>query len=149
MILIFSNKRKQDGFLVLTLVLLVCATLIIITTGLLLRSISQTNGGLDSENSLKALSTVNSCGEYALSQMTASSTDATTTASRWGFASTTGMALNIGSEICYIYPIIASGTDKIIKASSTVSSFTRKILIDVATNSPAIIVSSWKSVADF
>lgn len=149
MALIFFNKRKKSGFLVLTLVLIVCTTVLIVTTGLLLRSISQTRSGADSEKSLKALSTVNACGEYALRQMIASSTNATTTAMNWEFGSTTGMELNVGSETCYIYPIVASGTDRIIKASSTVSSFTRKILIEVATNSPSMVVSSWQTVADF
>jgi len=147
MTLFFLNKRKNKGFLVLTLVLIVCSTILIITTGLFLRSISQTKGGSDSENSLKALGAANACGEYALRQMIASSTDATTTESNWNYYG--DIPLLVGAETCYIYPIVASGTDKIIKASSTVSTFTKKILIDVATNSPSMVVSSWKTVADF
>ncbi len=149
--MIFSRKNKKNsgGFLVLTMVLLVCATVLAITTGILLRSVSQVNESADTENSLKAWGVVNACGEYALFQMMASSTDATTTANNWGFGSTTGLSLPVGDQTCYIYPVVASGTDKLIKASSTVSSFTRKILIDVSTNTPTTTVSSWKTVADF
>jgi hypothetical protein len=57
--------------------------------------------------------------------------------------------LSVGDETCYIYPVVASGTDRLIRASSTVSGFTRKILIDVATNTPKVVVSSWEEVADF
>ena len=132
------------------MVLLVCATVLIISTGILLRSISQVNESADTENSLKAWGAVNSCGEYSLLQMMGSSTDATTTAANWGFASTTGISLPVGDQTCYIYPVVAgSGTNKLIKASSTVNGFTKKIVIDVATNTPTTTVSSWKLVADF
>jgi hypothetical protein len=140
----FSKKHK-GGFLVLTMVLLVCATVVIIVTDILLRSIGQANESLDSENSLKALGVVTACGEYALNQIS------TTTDGRagWGFASTSGMSLAVGDETCYIYPVTASGTAKLIKASSTVSSFTKKVLIEVSTNTPNLSISSWKGVADF
>jgi hypothetical protein len=143
----FKNKKK--GFLVLTMVLLVSATVLIITSGIFLRSIWDINSTQDSELALKAWSAVNACGEYALGQMVASSTSATTTAENWDFASTTGVSLDVGTETCYIYPVTASGTAKLIKASSTVSLFTRKILIQVATNTPTTTVSLWNAVADF
>jgi hypothetical protein len=138
-------KNKKGGFLVLTLVLLVMATVLIISTGVFLRSIQELNMSADSEKAFKAWSVVNACGEYALDQMS------TTTNGRagWNFASTTGQSLAIGDETCYIYPVTLSGTDKLIMASSTVSGFTRKILIEVATNTPSLVVNSWSVVADF
>ena len=74
------KKVNNGGFLVLTMVLLVCAVVLAVATGIFLRSISQTNETADSEGALKAWGTVNACGEYALGQMVASSTSATTTA---------------------------------------------------------------------
>jgi hypothetical protein len=145
-------KKNNGGFLVLTMVLLVCATVMIISTGILLRSVSEISSTTDSEKSLRAWGAVNACGEYALLQMIASTTSTTTTANNWDFASTTGVELTDvggGDETCYIYPVVASGTAKIIKASSTVSSFTRKIQIEVATNTPNMAVTSWEAVADF
>ena len=137
-------KKNQRGFLVLTLVLLVFATVLIVAMGIFLRSIGGIKEGADSEASLKAWSTANACGEYALLQISA-----LPGYYGWGYASGTGELLSVGEETCYIYPVVASGTGKLIKASSTVSSFTRKILIDVATNSPSLKVVSWKTVADF
>jgi len=138
-------QKKEGGFLVLTMVLLVSAVVLAIATGIMLRSISGLNSSADSEKSLKAWSTVSACGEYALMQMS------TTTGGLpgWGYGSTTGQSLEINGETCYIYTVVASGTAKLIKASSTVSSFTKKILIEVATNTPNIEVSYWREVADF
>jgi len=134
----------------MTMVLIVCSIILIVVTGSLLRSMSQGSQTSGSEKSLKAWSVVNACGEYTLAQMVASSS-ATTTAMNWEFGSTTGMQLNVGAETCYIYPVgagVASGS-KLIKASSTVSGFTRKLQIEVATNTPVIILNSWEYVADF
>jgi len=146
-----KNKNNKKGFLVLTMVLLVCAAVLIIVTGALLRSVSQVQGSADSENSLKAWSAVNACGEYALLQMIASTTSTTTTAINWGFASTTGMSLDVGGgeETCYINTVTDNGTAKVVTASSTVSGFTRKIKIEVATNTPSTIINSWEYVAQF
>lgn len=143
--------KKKDGFLVLTMVLLVSITILAVLTGILLRSISDVSQTADSENALKAWSAVNACGEYALEQMIASSTSSTTTATNWNYAGdiTLSLPLPDGAETCYIYPVVASGTAKLIRASSTISRFTRKILIEVATNTPTTTVSSWSVVADF
>lgn len=137
----FENKQK--GFLVLTTVLLVCATVLIVSTGIFLRSISKVSEAGDSENSLKAWSTVNACGEYALGRM------ASTVSGQPGWAYPGGELLTVGGQTCYIYGVITEGTTKIIRASSTVASFTKKIVIEVATNTPKVIINSWSEVADF
>lgn len=140
-------KKEKGGFMVLTMVLLVTATLLSIVMGLLLRSVSNMRESSDSEKSLIAWSAVNACGEYALLQLSTT----TNGLAGWDYASTTGQSLDIGAETCYIYPIATTtGSDsKFIKASSTVSLFTKKIIIEVATNTPSIIVRSWNEVADF
>lgn len=142
MIPVLSSKKAQGGFLVLTMILIVSATVIIVATGMLLRSISEVNESADSEMSLKAWSVVNACGEHAVGQL-ASSTDSV----GWGYGG--DESLPVGGETCYIYPIETVGSAKQIKASSTVSSFTKKILIEVATNTPRLIVNSWTEVANF
>ena len=132
-----KNNKNGKGFLTLTIVILVCSVVLIIATGSLLRSISQAGESADSENSLKAWGAVNACGEYALANL----------APVWTYSG--GESLSVGSSTCYIYPIVASGTSKLIKASSTVSGFTKKILIEVATNTPSVLINSWSEVADF
>ena len=145
-----KNKKNNRGFLVLTMVLLISAVVLLISAGVMLRSIGDINQSSDSENSLQAWSTVTACGEYALGQL-ASTTDS----AGWSYAGDESSdslvpSLELGDETCYIYPIEDGDNGaKIIKASSTVSGFTRKILIEVATNSPSIIVNSWSYVADF
>jgi len=143
MILRFYSKTAKGGFLVLTTILLVCATILIIITGILLRSISEINETTDSEKSLIALSTVSACGEYTLQQL-ASSTDSV------GWSYSGDYSLSVGAQTCYIYGIEDGvGGVKLVKASSTVSGFTKKILIEVATNTPRVVVNFWKEVADF
>jgi len=139
-------KRKKGGFFVLTMVLLVGAVVLIVAVGILLRAISDVNKSADSEMSLKAWSTVNACGEYALWNMSTTSYGLL----GWDYASTTGESLDVGGETCYIY-MIEDGENgsKMVKASSTVSKFTKKILIEVATNTPSLVVNSWIEVADF
>lgn len=139
-----SFKSKKEGFLVLTMTLLVSATVLIIVTGILLRSIGQVSESGDSGAALRAWSAVNACGEYALNKLTADAGGV-----GWGYAGGESLTVGSTSDSCYIYPVEASGTDQVIKASSTVSGFTRKILIDVATNTPKVEVSSWAEVADF
>lgn len=140
-----NNIQKRGGFLVLTLILIVSAVVLVIATGVMLRSIGELNETADSEKSLKAWSTVSACGEYALLQMSTTSGGLP----GWGYGSTTGESVEIEGETCYIYPVTDSGTAKLIKASSTVSGFTKKILIEVATNTPNLVLNSWTEVADF
>jgi hypothetical protein len=142
---ISKRKTNNQGFFTLTMVLLVSVAVLAVVTGMILRSITAINQSVDSEMSLKAWSTVNACGEHALLQMSTTSDGMP----GWSYASTTGESLSVGSSTCYIYPVETSGTDKLIRASSTVSGYTKKIVIDVATNTPSLLVNSWEEVADF
>lgn len=136
-------RNRQQGFLVLTSVLLVCATVLAVASGIFLRSIGQMNQTGDSESSFKAWSTVNACGEYALGRL------ASIANGQPGWAYTGNESLTVETGTCYIYGVETINTSKLIKASSTVSNFTKKILIEVATNTPAVVISSWAEVADF
>jgi hypothetical protein len=113
------------------------------------------------ENSVKAWGSVNACAEYALLQLSTTSSGL----AGWNYASTTGELktdIDGSGNSCYIYkiePFFATSTDclnplkRCIRASSTVPSvgpgFTRKLLIEVATNTPIVTVDSWSEVADF
>lgn len=85
-------KKKQRGFLVLTMVLLVCVTVLAVVTGILLRSVDQVNQTADSEKALQAWGAVSACGEYALGKMMAS-TSATTTAQNWAYAGSESLSI--------------------------------------------------------
>ncbi len=139
-------KKDKKGFLVLTMVLIVSAVVLSVATGMFLRSLSEMTESGDSEMALKAWASVNACGEYALGQL-ASTTD--TPGWSYGGDETLNIPLADGDKTCYIYAVAPSGSGKLIKASSTVSNFTKKIQIIVATNTPSVLVSSWVEVADF
>jgi hypothetical protein len=141
--LAYGLGNKQKGFLVLTLVLLVCATVLAIASGVFLRSIGKVNEVGESEYSFKAWSAVNACGEYALGRM------ASIASGQPGWAYQGNELLTIGGQTCYIYGIITEGETKVIHASSTVSNFTKKLVIEVATNTPKVVINSWREVADF
>ena len=127
------------------MVLLVCAVVLAVGSGVLLRSISVVNQSADEEHSLVAWAAVNACGEYALGQM------ATTADSRLGWAYPGNEEVSIAGNPCYIYSIVAglAAGSKLIEASSTVSNFTKKLEIEVATNTPSVVINYWKEVADF
>jgi hypothetical protein len=144
MVLNYYNKSKNGGFLVLTMVLLVCAVVLIVATGMLFRSVGEINQSGDSEQSLKAWAVVNACAEYALSQI------GTEGGSSPGWDYGGDLLLEVGDETCYIYPVLGGEAGaKIINASSTVSGFTKKVSIEVATNTPKVKINSWIEVADF
>jgi hypothetical protein len=135
-------KKRKGGFLVLTMVLLVCTSVLAVVTGILLRSIGEINMSGDSENSLKASNVVNACAEHALLHLS------TTTDGLLGWNYLGDEELSVGDEKCYIYTLIGS-TSKTINASSTVDQFTKKVTLVVATNTPNVKVTYWEEVADF
>jgi len=139
------NKKNNRGFLVLTMVLLISAVVLAVGAGIMLRSIGEVNETSDSEMALKAWSTVNACGEYAVLELST-----TTNHEGWDYGGNDSHTVGAESYLCYIEAIEdGDGGSKIIKTSATVSDFTRKLLIEVATNTPSIIISSWELVADF
>lgn len=140
-----SQNKKEGGFLVLTMVLLVSAVVLAVGAGIMLRSIGEITETSDSEMALKAWSTVNACGEYAVLELST-----TTSHDGWAYGGAEEVLVGDDNNPCYIYPIEDGGSGaKLIKASSTVSNFTRKLLIEVATNTPSVIINSWELVADF
>lgn len=140
--LVRPAHHKQGGFLVLTMVLLVSAIVLAVSTGIYLRSISVVAETADQESATKAWSVVNACGEYALIQMAS-----TTGEGNWDYAG--DESLSVGEETCYINPVGEAGSAKVIQAFSTVGAFTKKIEIEVATNTPSIIINYWTAVSDF
>jgi len=133
--------RTKSGFVALITVLIVTAVSLIIGTTILLKAITHASMSSSEIFSAEAWTAANSCVEYALGQFSA-------TTSAWT-TYTGGNTLNLGGNNCYIFPITATGTSQLIKASSTVSSFVRKLQVVVATNTPQSVVSSWQEVGDF
>ena len=139
-----STKR---GFIALISVLIITAVSIIIGTTVVLKSISHASMSASELYSAQAWASANGCVEYVLGQYSVST-------STWDFSTTTGYkgneTRNIGGIPCYIAAITATGTGyNLIKASSTVSSYVRKLQVIVATDTPQSVISSWQEVGDF
>ncbi len=135
-----AARPLKKGFIALITVLIITAVSVIIGTTVVMKSISHASMSASELYSAKAWAAANGCVEYALGQFSLSSTTFTTYP---GLLSQT-----VGGTLCTI-TLVASGNSKVIKASSTVSSFVRKLQVTVATNTPQSVISSWQEVGDF
>ncbi|MEI6528740.1 MAG: hypothetical protein WCO10_03700 [bacterium] len=142
MITDLAKNNKTGGFVVLATVLMVSAVVVMIGSGVLLRSISSSNNSLAEEQSVHSTVSANSCAEYAMLQLS------TTTGGLPGWSYVGGQSLSLGSDTCS-YSVVNADSAKSVKASSTVSGFVHKIQVVVATSTPTMSISSWKDVADF
>ena len=146
---------NKKGFIALITVLTVSAVALVIASTILLKSITESTVSGDEISVDTAEATVDTCGEYALIHLASTTiTGYASTSNGWNnYNVSTGNSVSIGGNSCYIYPIlnIGGGTSspRQINASSTVNNFTRKLAITVATNTPAISVTSWQLVPDF
>ena len=131
----------KKGFIALISVLIITAVSIIIGTTVVLKSISHASESLSELYSAQAWSSASGCVEYALGQISVSSTT---------FSTYTGSTtMSVGSIPCQIMPIVTSGTSIVVKASSTVASYSRRLQVTVATNTPQSVISSWQELGDF
>ncbi|MFA6446071.1 MAG: hypothetical protein WCW14_02360 [Candidatus Paceibacterota bacterium] len=137
-------KIYKRGFIALILVLTVSTIALLVSAGILLQSVTEEVASSNEEMSSRAWSAVNGCVETALFKL----------ASSTGWTYTGNESITIDPDSCYILPITATGTvSKLIRASSTVSGFTRKMEVVVATTSTStplgLTVTSWQEVGDF
>jgi hypothetical protein len=140
--------RKNKGFVALISVLMITAVAMIIGVAITMRTISRTSISLFESQSTQAWSSANGCVELAISQLGVNST------STWASALDVyngGSTVSIGGIPCYLFDIVSYGVNdyRLIKASSTVGEYIRKLQVVVATNTPQIIINSWQEVGDF
>ena len=146
-----EQHRRQGGFIALITVLVVVAVSLILATSSILKSINQATIGLSEVQTTQAWASANSCVETGLGLLGANST------STWADVITgSGHAqtLTFGGIDCQLMAIIAttSGAEtdyRLIRASSTVNGYVRKIRIVAATNTPSTVLSLWQEVGDF
>lgn len=143
---IFAHTNEEKGFIALITILSVSTVALLISAGILLQSITEGITSGNEEMANRAWAASNACIETALFKL-ASSTG-------WSYAG--GETVTIDPDSCYILGVTATGTDlgsRLIKASSTVASFTRKMQAVVATTSTStplsLTVTSWQEVGDF
>jgi len=130
--------NNQEGFIALISILIIGAVVLVISIGLSLRSIGETDMSLGEQESHRALALANLCAEQALMK----------------FESTLNYSgsesIIIGNESCDILAVSGSGNlNRTIQTQSTVSNYTRKVQVVVSQISPTMQLTSWEEVADF
>ena len=131
-------NRNQQGFIALISVLIIGAVVLVISIGLSLRSVGETDMSLGEQESHRALALANLCAEQALMKLE----------SVLNYAG--NESIIIGSESCTIRPVSWSGNlNRTVETQSTVSGYTKKVQAVVSRISPTMQVTSWQEVSDF
>lgn len=132
-----KNKKLKNGFVALISILIIGAVVLVISIGLSLRSISETDMSLSQQQANNALSLANLCAEQALMKLES--------VLNYSGSET----LNIDGNSCSILAITGSGnTNRIVTTQSAVGGYTRKVKVVVSQISPIMQISSWNEVAD-
>jgi type II secretory pathway component PulK len=139
----------KKGFIALITILTVSAVALVISSTILLKSVTEAQLSRDEEAATKAWATVNACAEVAVFSLASTSNNGVAV---WTTGYPTSLQeVTVGTNTCYYVITGGTGTStaRTINASSTVSNFTRKMSVVVATNTPGLSVDSWELVAEF
>jgi len=130
--------KNQNGFIALISVLIVGAVVLVVSIGISLRSVDESNMSLDEQESHRALALANLCAEQALMKLESS------------LNYNGNESIIVGDESCDILTIGGAGNlTRTVKTSSVVSGYTRRIKVEVSRISPIMQISSWESVGSF
>ncbi len=138
--MLYRSTSTNKGFIALISVLVITAVSIIIGTTIVMKSITHASMSSSELYSSQAWAAANGCVEYTLGQFSLASTSFNSPPA--------GTIMPVGSTNCQ-FSIVTSGNSEVVKASSTVSSFVRRLQVTVATNTPQSVISSWQEVGDF
>ncbi len=136
------RNKKDAGFVALTSVLIIGAVAVLIVAGTFSRSIGEMDRGLSREFSKEALSLANLCAERALYSL------------RLDPDYSGNERFVIGNGYCDILPLEGSWeSQKIIKIEGKIegeiSSYAKRIKINVSSSEPKIIIADWREIANF
>jgi len=135
-----GRSNMNRGFIALISILIISALIVLISVGVSLRSIGETNMALDEQEAHRALALADLCSEQALINLIND------------INYSGGETITVGDESCDIVSVDGVGNeDRIVKTESIVSGYTKKIKVEVAQISPTTttVISSWEEVADF
>lgn len=129
--------KPQGGYIALISILIIGALVLMISVGVSLRSIGETNMSLGEEKAHRALALANLCVERGLMKIM----------SVLNYAGNESIVID--GESCDILPVEGNGNARTLKTKSTVSGYTRKLKVSISQISPIMIISSWEEVGDF
>jgi len=132
-----NNAPRQEGFIALVSVLIIGALVLLLSVGASMRGVSDIAMSIAQQHSARALSLANTCAETALMKLE-------NTLRYQGNES-----ILVGGESCMIYPVEGAGNlNRTIKTASTVSGYTKKVLVTVSRVSPRMQIALWREVPD-
>ncbi len=132
------KHQNKNGFIALISLLIIGAVVLLIGTGLSLRSIGETNMSLAQEQSQKAGAMADLCAEQALMKLE----------SVLNYSG--NETLTVDGISCTIFTIGGVGnTNRTITVQSAVGGYARKVKLAVAQISPTMQITSWEKTPDF
>ncbi len=132
------TNTKQRGFIALISILIMTAIMTLLALGMSERSLASSQTGSDQERGEQALTMATNCAEHALLQF---KLDALYEGNE---------TFTVGDNTCKIYALEADGSGgKFMKTESTVSLYTRRVLVDATRSGSSTEVILWQNVAHF
>ncbi len=130
--------KHQQGYIALVTILIISAIVLLVGISVNLLSISESDMGLQKNQSSEAYYLANLCAEDALMKL------------KDDLNYLGNETLTIGDGSCYIYAPEGSGNkDRIIKATGTIYNHTRKIKIEINRVNPDTEIASWQELPLF
>lgn len=128
----------RPGYIALISVLILSAIALAVGIGLATHAVSQDQMDVSRDASIRAYAAATACAEHALIALKGS------------LLYTGNQTLVYSGDSCTILTVGGAGNlARTVKATSTVSGATRKILIQVEQVNPRMIISSWTDVVNF
>lgn len=132
------RTKNSSGFVALVSLLVIGAFILVMSTSISVRSISETAMSSGGELAQRAHASANLCAEQALMKLENT------------LSYTGNETLTIDGVSCTINAISGSGnTSRTVTAHSTVSNYSRKVQVVVSQISPIMLITSWQEVSDF
>jgi len=129
---------KNDGFIILTSVIIIGAVVLLIGMGVALRSMGETDMSSNEEITTRVLSLVNTCAELGVIKLR----------NNLNYSGNEDIIIE-GSDSCRIFPTEGTGnTNRIIKTEAEIKGFKKRIKVDIETMEP-LNIRSWQEVAVF
>lgn len=128
--------QHDSGFIALLSLLIIGGLTLVIAVGLAFRSVDESKMSQAREFAASSRHVATACAEQALKNIKDNKNY------------NGGETLIFGSVSCEILPVVKNGPDRTVKTQSTVSGFTKKVLLEVKTGA-TLQVLSWQDVPDF
>lgn len=132
-----KNKKTNDGYVILISTLIIGAIGAAIALSLLLSGLATSRTGSVIEKSIQARGLANACAEEAL-QLIRETTSFTGSGN-----------VIFGSDSCDYTVTSQTEENRTIRASATVDTITRRVIVSITQINPSITIASWQEVADF